>query len=251
MVSAAIRGIFTAGSGQRGARAARRGRRAPRARSRRRSPSCCWTPRPTCSASTRFPREHWSKLRSHQPARARQPRDRPPHRRRRHLPQRRRADPARRRAADRTERRVARRPPLPLPRITLVSPGPRRSHTHQGEQQDQGGARPQRRLRDQRLTDDPGLHHEPLLDSNNLGQHNTDVAAAQSTLTLRPWADDAVTDPAISVLQCAMSSSAANARTSSWQRVEGWPAMLCDSAAWLSAAQRSTEADGVDERVDE
>ena len=54
---------------------------------------------------------------------------------------------------DRTERRVARQPPLPLPRITLGSPGPRRSHT---TRRDQGGARPQRRLRDQRLTDDPG-----------------------------------------------------------------------------------------------
>jgi len=40
----------------------------------------------------------------HEPARARQPRDRPPLRRRRHLPQRRRGNPTRRRAPDRAER---------------------------------------------------------------------------------------------------------------------------------------------------
>ena len=50
----------------------------------------------------------------HQPAGTRQPRDRPPRRRRRDLPQRPQRDPARRRAADRTERRVAGRAPLPL-----------------------------------------------------------------------------------------------------------------------------------------
>jgi hypothetical protein len=33
------------------------------------------------------------------------------------------------------------------------------------------------------------------------------------------------------------------ARTSSWQRAEGWPAMPRDSAARLSAEQRSTETD--------
>src|SRR4051794_36143894 len=40
---------------------------------------------------------------------------------------------------------MARQPPLPLPRITLVSSRPERSHT-QGDQQ--GGPHPQRRLRD-------------------------------------------------------------------------------------------------------
>ena len=65
----------------------------------------------------RFPAEHRSKLQQHEPARARQPRDRPPLRRRRHLPQRRVADPARRHAPDRAKRRMARRPTLPLPRI--------------------------------------------------------------------------------------------------------------------------------------
>ena len=57
-----------------------------------------------------------------QPAGARQPRDRPPHRRRRDLPQRRRRDPPRRRAADRAERRVARRSPLPLRRVDALAP---------------------------------------------------------------------------------------------------------------------------------
>ena len=52
----------------------------------------------------------------HEPARARQPRDRPALRRRRHLPQRHRRDPSRRRAPDRTKRRMARLPPLPLRR---------------------------------------------------------------------------------------------------------------------------------------
>jgi len=50
----------------------------------------------------------------HEPAGARQPRDRPPLRRRRHLPQRRLRDPPGRRAADRAERRVGRLPPLSL-----------------------------------------------------------------------------------------------------------------------------------------
>ncbi len=44
-----------------------------------------------------FPTEHWR----NEPARARQPRDRPAHRRRRHLPRRRVTDPARLDARDR------------------------------------------------------------------------------------------------------------------------------------------------------
>ena len=101
----------------------------------------------------------------YQPARARQPRDRPPLRRHRHLPQRRSADPPRRHAAHRTIRRVAHRAPLPLPRITLSRPRPRRSHP---QRSDQGGTRPQRRLRHRSPTDDPGLHHESLLDAPEL-----------------------------------------------------------------------------------
>jgi hypothetical protein len=64
-----------------------------------------------------LPRRALEQAPKHQPARARQPRDRPPLRRRRHLSQRRRVDPARRHAADRAEQRVARRPPLPVPGI--------------------------------------------------------------------------------------------------------------------------------------
>ena len=72
-----------------------------------------------------FPTRALDQAPLHEPARARQQRDRPPHRCRRHLPQRRRRDPPRRRAADRTERRMARQPPLPLRRIDgliLTSP---------------------------------------------------------------------------------------------------------------------------------
>ena len=70
---------------------------------------------------------------------------------------------------DRTERRMARQPPLPLPRITLGRPGPRRSHTTRNEIKEV--ARPQRRLRDNRLTDDPALHHESLLELGPSGPH--------------------------------------------------------------------------------
>ena len=51
-----------------------------------------------------FPSSHWRKLRSHEPARALQQGDRPPHRRRRHLPQRPLADPPGRDALHRAER---------------------------------------------------------------------------------------------------------------------------------------------------
>jgi len=51
---------------------------------------------------------------------------------------------------------------VPLPRISLGRPGPRRSHTQERDRE--GGLDPQRRLRDQRLTDDPELHHKSLLD---------------------------------------------------------------------------------------
>ena len=57
-----------------------------------------------------------------QSARALQPRDRPTHRRRRHLPRRPLADPPRRDALHRTERRVARRPRLPLGGVDLSRP---------------------------------------------------------------------------------------------------------------------------------
>jgi hypothetical protein len=58
-----------------------------------------------------FPVAHWPKLRSTNPSNG-SPRNRPPHRRRRHLPQRQGADPIRRQRRRRTKRRMARRPPL-------------------------------------------------------------------------------------------------------------------------------------------
>ena len=70
---------------------------------RRRSRGCWWTPRTSSWRSSRFPRDHWTKLRSNEPAGTGQPRDRAALRRGRHLPQRRRPDPARRRAPARAE----------------------------------------------------------------------------------------------------------------------------------------------------
>ena len=78
----------------------------------RRSRRCSRRPKKTCSPST-LPGRPLDEAALDQPARALQPRDRPPHRRRRHLPQRPRADPARRQRRHRTERRMARRSPLP------------------------------------------------------------------------------------------------------------------------------------------
>jgi hypothetical protein len=60
----------------------------------------------------RVPRRPLAQAALHQPARALQQRDRPPHRRRRHLPRQRLAHPPRRHALHRTKRRMARRPPL-------------------------------------------------------------------------------------------------------------------------------------------
>ena len=57
-----------------------------------------------------------------QPQRATQPRDPPPHRRRRHLPRPRRRHPPRRRRPGRAARRMGRRPPLPRPRRPRPSP---------------------------------------------------------------------------------------------------------------------------------
>ena len=106
----------------------------------------------------------------HQPARARQQRDRPPLRRRRHLPQRRLRDPPRRRAALRTERRVARPTPLPLRRVN--GPDPRRSTvrgelTHSTTSREEA-ARSQRGLSRQRPNNDElgALHHLRRLDSD-------------------------------------------------------------------------------------
>lgn len=80
-----------------------------------------------------------------QPQREAQPRDPPPHRRRRHLPRPRLHHPARRSRPGRTTRRMGRRTPLPRPRST--QPQPPRPHHHRHP----GGEQPSRR-RDQRLT---------------------------------------------------------------------------------------------------
>ena len=120
-----------------------------RERARRRSSPACRADRPkVCRAARRsrgrparvlrVPGRALDEAALHEPARARQPRDRPPHRRRRHLPQRRRRDPPRRRAADRAERRMARQPPLPLRRVARARPRRRgRARTNP-----RGGPRP-------------------------------------------------------------------------------------------------------------
>jgi len=96
------------------AQAAAEGRRAPR-RGRGGPARLLWLPRrPLDEAAL------------DQPARARQPRDRPSHRRRRHLSQRPLPDPARSERRDRAKRRMARRAPLPLSPLTGRAPRPRR-----------------------------------------------------------------------------------------------------------------------------
>ena len=114
MVAAAIRQIFAAEDAgeareRLGGVVAR-----PRAERRPRWRACSTAAEEDLLAFMGFPRRALVEAALDQPAGARQPRDRPPHRRRRHLPQRRRPHPPRRRAAHRAERRVARRPPLPL-----------------------------------------------------------------------------------------------------------------------------------------
>ena len=59
--------IFNADDDEQARERVTAGHRAARRRPRRRSPSCSTTPRTTCSPSTRFPREHWTKLRSTNP----------------------------------------------------------------------------------------------------------------------------------------------------------------------------------------
>ncbi len=123
-------------------RPARQGRRAARGR-RARHPRLL-----------RVPARSLAQAQIDQSARALQPRDRPPHRRRRHLPRRPEPDPARRNALHRTERRVARRAPLPQRRVDLSRHRwTRRSHKHRDQG---GGARAPAGLSRQPLTDDRG-----------------------------------------------------------------------------------------------
>ncbi len=85
--------------------------------------------------------------------RAAQPRDPPPHRRRRHLPRPRRPDPPRRRGPGRTARRMDRRPPLPRPR----RPRPLPHHPHPRQHQYRhGGNHEHRHPSAQRITTTKG-----------------------------------------------------------------------------------------------
>ena len=93
-----------------------------------------------------FPADHWAEAALDQPARTGQPRDRPAHRRRRHLPQRPLPDPARRQRRDRAERRVARR--APLPQHPLAGDGPRSEKKEDNRQR--GGPRTHRGLSSRR-----------------------------------------------------------------------------------------------------
>ena len=99
-----------------------------------------------------------------QPAGALQPRDRPAHRRRRHLPRRPLADPPGHHARDRAERRVAGRPALPIGRLDGAAPrGAAPSTRHR-----QGGPPSSKRPEQpHNITDDVSanlLHHVPGLD---------------------------------------------------------------------------------------
>jgi putative transposase len=103
-----------------------------------------------------FPTDHWPKLRStnplveaalDQPVGARQPRDRPPHRRGRDLPQRPLPDRLGRQRRDRAERRMARRPPLPQPALPGHDP-----HRLRERQQQKGTRRARRSMNTRRAT---------------------------------------------------------------------------------------------------
>ena len=99
---------------------AARGRRAPRGRPRRH-------PR-----LHRLPQGDLAPDLVQQPQRAAQPRDPPPHRRRRDLPRPRRRHPPRRRRPGRAARRMGRRPPLPRPR--RPRPLPHRPDQHRNRE---------------------------------------------------------------------------------------------------------------------
>jgi hypothetical protein len=160
MLAALIRLIFNAdngdaphasGSARRSSGCASRWRNRGAARRRRRRPA----------RLLQLPLRPLDETALHQPARALQPRDRPPHRRRRHLPQRPRTDPARRQRRDRTKRRMARRPPLPLRPLARSSPRSRKNRQRQ-----RGGPRAHRGLTNHEQADE--LHHALRLDCRPL-----------------------------------------------------------------------------------
>jgi hypothetical protein len=119
-------------------RQAPRGRGAPRRRPRRR-PRVQHVPQGDLAPDL-----------EQQPARAAQPRDPPPHRRRRNLPRPDQPRPARRCSPRRTERRMDRRAPLPRPRRPRPQPHDPHHHPHR-----RGSDQPPDSTRHQRLT----CHH--------------------------------------------------------------------------------------------
>jgi transposase-like protein len=128
----------------------------------------------------------------HQPAGTLQPRDRPPHRRRRHLPRRPLADPAGLDARDRGQRRVARRALLHEP---PVDGAPRRptDRLNSLSQDHQQGGRPARRgLSSHPFTDEVSaelLHHVPGLDFVR------EPGSGHSPATLKPASLDPAAEP--------------------------------------------------------
>ncbi len=117
------------------------------------------TARADVLAFTAFGREVWRQIWSDRPQRAPQPRDPPPHRRRRHLPRPRLRDPPGRSRPGRAARPVGRRPPLPRARHPRASPRQRPTSRHRY---------PARRQRTAR-TGTSGM-------SNNTSQRDLDLA---------------------------------------------------------------------------
>jgi transposase-like protein len=99
-------------------------------------------------AFTAFPESDLATDLEQQPARTAQPRDPPPHRRRRHLPRPGRTDPPRRRRARRTTRRMDRDAPLHRPRSPQTKP----AHHHRRQGHQRGGVA----RRDHRITSNKG-----------------------------------------------------------------------------------------------
>ena len=132
MLAALLRPIFNADDGRAGTRARRRRARAA-AQAAAEDRRAARRGRGGPARLLRLPRRPLAEAALDQPARARQPRDRPPHRRRRHLPQRPLADPARRQRRDRAERRMARRPPLPQQPLPGSAPRQKRQDNDREE----------------------------------------------------------------------------------------------------------------------
>ena len=125
-----------------------------------------------------FPAEHWPKLRVDQPAGALQPRDRPPHRRRRHLPRRPVRDPPGLDARHRGQRRMARRTQLHQPRLNGDSLRDTDRHISLFQIRT-GGRRARRSVSTNVFTDEMSadlLHHVLGLDSKSAGKAGISAA---------------------------------------------------------------------------